>query len=93
MYSKKNKNISELANILYQQNLLFLKNVLMLMMRLKKVTVYRSFILELRILTGKNTLKLNSSAYEKYEYEHLGRWHIKLILFKSSKTETNFPKN
>ena len=36
----------------------------------------------LRILTGKNTLKLNSSAYEKYEYWHLGRWCIKLTLFK-----------
>ena len=30
----------------------------------------------------KNTLKLNSSPYEKYEYGHLGRWYIKLILFK-----------
>ena len=38
----------------------------------------------LRILTGKkSTLKLNSSDYEKYEYGHLGRWHIKLILFKA----------
>ena len=26
----------------------------------------------------KNTLKLNSSAYEKYEYGHLGHWYIKL---------------
>ena len=25
----------------------------------------------------KGTLKLNSSAYEKYEYGHLGRWYIK----------------
>ena len=30
----------------------------------------------------KSTLKLNSSAYEKYEYGHLGRWYIKLTLFK-----------
>ena len=30
----------------------------------------------------KNTLKLNFTAYEKYEYEHLGRWYIKLTLFK-----------
>ena len=28
------------------------------------------------------TLKLNSSAYEKHEYWHLGRWCIKLTLFK-----------
>ena len=41
---------------------------------------------------GKSTLKLNSSTYEKYEYGHLGRWYIKLTLFKSSKTETEFPK-
>ena len=32
---------------------------------------------------GKSTLKLNSSAYEKYESGHLGRWYIKLTLFKS----------
>ena len=31
---------------------------------------------------GKSTLKLNSSAYEKYEYRHLGHWYIKLTLFK-----------
>ena len=30
----------------------------------------------------KSTLKLNSSAYGKYEYGHLGRWYIKLTLFK-----------
>ena len=30
----------------------------------------------------KNTLKLDSSAYEKYEYGHLGHWYIKLTLFK-----------
>ena len=30
----------------------------------------------------KNTLKLNFTTYEKYEYEHLGRWYIKLTLFK-----------
>ena len=30
----------------------------------------------------KNTLKLDSSAYEKYEYGHLGCWYIKLTLFK-----------
>ena len=29
----------------------------------------------------KNTLKLNSSANEKYEYEHLGCWYTKLTLF------------
>ena len=28
-----------------------------------------------------STLKLNSSAYEKYEYGHLGGWYIKLTLF------------
>ena len=33
-------------------------------------------------LKGKSTLKLNSSAHEKYEYGHLGRWYIKLTLFK-----------
>ena len=31
---------------------------------------------------GKSTLKINSNAYEKYEYGHLGYWHIKLTLFK-----------
>ena len=32
----------------------------------------------LRILAGKeNTLKQNSSAQEKYEYEHFGSWYIK----------------
>ena len=31
---------------------------------------------------GKGTLNLNSNAYEKYEYEHLGCWYIKLTLFK-----------
>ena len=31
---------------------------------------------------GKSTLKVNSSAHEKYEYGHLGRWYIKLTLFK-----------
>ena len=30
----------------------------------------------------KSTLKENSSAYEKYEYEHLGRWYIKSTIFK-----------
>ena len=30
----------------------------------------------------KSTLKLNSSVYEKYEHGHLGRWYIKLTLFK-----------
>ena len=30
----------------------------------------------------KSTLKLNSSAYKKYEYGHFGRWYIKLTLFK-----------
>ena len=30
----------------------------------------------------KSTLKLNSSAYEEYKYEHLSRWYIKLTLFK-----------
>ena len=39
-------------------------------------------ITKLRILIGKSTLKLNSSAYEKYEYGHLGRWYIKLTLIK-----------
>ena len=28
------------------------------------------------------TLKLNSNAYKKYEYGNLGRWYIKLTLFK-----------
>ena len=38
---------------------------------------------KLRILTGKkHLLKLNSRAYEKYEFGHLGRWYIKLTLFK-----------
>ena len=41
----------------------------------------------------KSTLKLNSSAYEKYEYGHLGRWYIKLIFLRGSKTEANFQKN
>ena len=29
---------------------------------------------------GINTLKLNSSACEKYEYGYLGRWYIKLVV-------------
>ena len=39
-----------------------------------------------------STLKLNSSAYEKYEYGHLGCWYIKLIFLGGSKTGTNLPK-
>ena len=35
-----------------------------------------------RILPGKSILKLKSSAYEKYEFGHLGCWYIKLTLFK-----------
>ena len=31
---------------------------------------------------GKSTVKHNSSAYEKYEYGHFGRWYIKSTLFK-----------
>ena len=34
------------------------------------------------VITRESTLKLKSSAYEKYEFEHLGRWYIKLTLFK-----------
>ena len=34
---------------------------------------------------------LKSSAYEKWEYGHLGRWYIKLTLG-GSKTETTFQK-
>ena len=26
--------------------------------------------------------KINSSAYKKYQYGHLGHWYIKLTLFK-----------
>ena len=51
----------------------------------------QSIFAELRMLTGKKHLKLNSRAYE-WEYGHLGRWYIKLTLFRGSKTETNFPK-
>ena len=29
----------------------------------------------------KNTLKLNSNAFEKYEYRHLGGWYIKPTLY------------
>ena len=39
------------------------------------------FLEYLRILKGKCTLKLNSSAHEKYEYTYLGRWWFKLTLF------------
>ena len=35
----------------------------------------------LSIPAGKITLKQNSSAYEKYEYGHLGRWYIKTTLY------------
>ena len=31
--------------------------------------------------TEKSALKLNSGAYEKYEYGYFGRWYIKLTLF------------
>ena len=40
----------------------------------------------------KNTLKLNSGAFKKYENGHLGHWYIKLTLLLGSKTGTNFPK-
>ena len=40
-----------------------------------------SFTKVFRILTEKSTIKLNSSAYEEYEYGHLGRWYIQLTLF------------
>ena len=32
--------------------------------------------------THREKAPLNSSAYEKYEYGHLGCWYIKLNLFK-----------
>ena len=32
----------------------------------------------------------NSSAYEKYEYEHMGSWHIRSTLVRGSCTETKF---
>ena len=32
----------------------------------------------------KSTLKLNSSAYEKYEQGHLGRWYIQLTFLRGS---------
>ena len=41
---------------------------------------------------GKDTLKLNSSAYEKYEYGHLDRWYIKLALFKRFLNWNKFSK-
>ena len=48
---------------------------------------------ELGYSHGKSTLKLNFSAYEKYEHGYLGHWYIKLTFFlRGSKTETNFPK-
>ena len=40
----------------------------------------------------KGTLKLNSSAYEKYEYGHLGRWYIKVTLFKKFYNWNQFSK-
>ena len=39
-------------------------------------------ILLKRYSQEKSTLKLNSCAYEKYEYWYLGNWCIKLTLFK-----------
>ena len=42
----------------------------------------KGLILLKRYSQEKSTLKLNSSAYEKYEYWHLGHWCIKLTLFK-----------
>ena len=45
---------------------------------------------ESRYSQGKSTLKLNPSTHEKYKYGHLGRWYIKLTLFKSSKSEKKF---
>ena len=45
----------------------------------------------MKLLQRKSALILNSSAYEKDEYGHLGRWYIKLSL-RDFKTETNFPK-
>ena len=42
---------------------------------------------------GKNSLKLNSSAYEKYEYEHLGRWYIKVTFWEVLKLDQIFQKS
>ena len=36
----------------------------------------------IQILLGKSILKLNSGPYEKYKHWYLGRWYIKLTLFK-----------
>ena len=46
----------------------------------------------LRILTGKKHPKVKLySAYEKYEYGHLGHYYIKLTFLRGSKTEINLP--
>ena len=56
---------------------------------LKQVLTFK-----LRILTGKRHPKINSSAYEKYEYGHLGVAGTSNELFlRDSKTGINFPKN
>ena len=41
----------------------------------------RNFLMRLRVLKVKKHPK-TTSAYEKYEYGRLGRWYIKLTLFK-----------
>ena len=38
------------------------------------IIIIIKIIIIIRILTGKSTLKLNFSAYKKYECGHLGRW-------------------
>ena len=50
-----------------------------LSVKIDTLHIYRNY---LTILTGKKHLKLYPSAYEKYEYGHLGRWYINLTLFK-----------
>ena len=73
IFHKMKNSRSKESNFVLRQGI---EEVLNLKKTLKTVGMY------LKILTGKNTLKLNSSAYKKYEHGYLGRWYIKLTLFK-----------
>ena len=44
---------------------------------LKFLPFHKPSTFDLRILTGKSTLKLNSNACEMHKYGHFGSWYIK----------------
>ena len=58
----------------------------------QKKPLVTNHLTTLRILTGKSTLKLNSSTYVKYEYGYLSLGKSNYLFLSGSKTGTNFPK-